>query len=286
MQETPRRVPDWLRVKIGKATDSRPTGALLERHGVETVCRNARCPNIGECYSCGTATFLLMGAHCTRQCAFCAVESAMPLPLDPTEPARVAAAAAELALRHVVLTSVTRDDLPDGGAAHFAETVRTVREALPGSTIEVLVPDFGGSEDSIRTVLAAGVEVFNHNVETVPRLYPTVRPQADYRQSLAVLATARRLARGALTKSGLMVGLGEAREEIRAVLEDLRAASCDALTIGQYLQPTRRHHPVVRYVPPEEFDDLAAEARALGFRHVASAPFVRSSYRAHEAVGE
>jgi lipoyl synthase len=282
--DKPQRVPDWLRVKIGKATHAQPTDALLARHGVETVCRNARCPNIGECYSCGTATFLLMGARCTRGCTFCAVESAPPEALDPGEPDRVASAARELGLRHVVLTSVTRDDLPDGGAGHFAATIRAVRALLPESTIEVLVPDFGGIEDSVRVVLEARVEVFNHNIETVPRLYAGVRPEADYTRSLELLACAKRLARATLTKSGLMVGLGERREEVTQVLGDLRAHGCEALTIGQYLQPTRRHHPVERYVPPAEFEELGQEALALGFRHVASSPFVRSSYRAHEAV--
>jgi lipoyl synthase len=283
--DRPQRVPDWLRVKIGKATHAQPTGALLARHGVETVCRNARCPNIGECYSCGTATFLLMGARCTRSCTFCAVESAAPEALDPTEPGRVANAAHELGLHHVVLTSVTRDDLPDGGAGHFAATVRAVRARMPESTVEVLVPDFGGSEGSVRIVLEPRVDVFNHNIETVPRLYASVRPQADYARSLGLLACAKRLAPATLTKSGLMVGLGETREEVTEVLHDLRTHDCEALTIGQYLQPTRRHHPVERYVAPAEFEELAREAAGLGFRHVASSPFVRSSYRAHEAVG-
>jgi len=283
MSET-QRLPDWLRVKTGKGRQTRGTSALLARHGVSTVCANARCPNIGECYSCGTATFLLMGERCTRGCRFCAVDSAPPTPLDPTEPERVAAAAADLALHHVVLTSVTRDDLPDGGAKHIARTVRALKAVLPGSTVEVLVPDFLGDEAPVRTVLASGIDVFNHNVETVPRLYAEVRPGADYRRSLAVLAMARNAAPTVPTKSGLMVGLGEFRDELLGVFDDLRAVGCDLLTIGQYLQPTRSHYPVARYVPPPEFEELAGEARARGFAYVASAPFVRSSYRAHEAL--
>ncbi len=281
-----RRLPDWLRVKIGKGTQTRETGALLARHGVSTVCSNARCPNIGECYSCGTATFLLMGERCTRGCRFCAVESAPPTPLDPTEPERVAAAAAELGLRHVVLTSVTRDDLPDGGAEHLARTVRAVKAALPASTVELLAPDFLGNEESVRTALASGIAVFNHNVETVPRLYAEVRPGAHYRRSLAVLAAAHCLKPEVPTKSGLMVGLGETREELLGVFDDLRGVGCDLLTIGQYLRPTRHHYAVARYLRPEEFEELGAEARARGFRYVASSPFVRSSYRAHEALAD
>lgn len=280
-----RRLPDWLKVKTGKLALGSETRALLGRHGVNTVCANAKCPNIGECYSCGTATFLLLGDRCTRGCRFCAVRTDEPLPLDPTEPDRVAEAAAELRLSHVVLTSVTRDDLPDGGAAHFAATVRAVLRALPEATVETLIPDFGGDLAAVRAVVESGVTVLNHNLETVPRLYPIVRPGADYDRSLRVLAEARRAATLVLTKSGLMLGLGESREELLAVLEDLRSVGCDIVTLGQYLQPSARHLPVTRYVPPEEFDDLRDAGLAMGFAFVASGPFVRSSYRAHEAVG-
>jgi len=280
----PHRLPDWLRVKVRKGEQGAGTRALLARHRVSTVCSNARCPNIGECYATGTATFLLMGERCTRGCRFCAVESALPAPLDPDEPARVAAAAAELAVSHVVLTSVTRDDIPDGGAAHFAKTVRKVREALPGATVEVLVPDFRGDMAAVEAVARAGIDVFNHNLETVPSLYSVVRPGADYRRSLGVLEHAREAAPEVPTKSGLMVGIGETVDELFAVMDDLVSVGCRFLTLGQYLRPSPRHLSVERYVTPEEFEELGSAALRKGFRFVASAPFVRSSYRAHEAL--
>jgi lipoic acid synthetase len=282
----PRRTPEWLRVKIRKSSLGKETSERLARHGVSTVCANAKCPNIGECYHSGTATFLLMGERCTRGCGFCAVGSLEPEALDPTEPERVAAAAAELGLSHVVITSVTRDDVADGGAAHFAATVDAVRRKLPKATVEVLVPDFAGDEEAVAVVCDAGVDVFNHNVETVPRLYPEVRPGADYRRSLRVLELAGRLRPETPTKSGVMLGLGEEREEVLAVMDDLRAVGCEILTLGQYLQPSPRHLPVARFVPPEEFGELGEAARRKGFGFVASDPFVRSSYRAHEALGE
>ncbi len=278
-------MPEWLRVKVRKSSLGKETSARLARHGVSTVCANAKCPNIGECYHSGTATFLLMGERCTRGCRFCAVEGGPPEALDPTEPQRVAAAARELALSHVVITSVTRDDLLDGGASHFAATVRAVREALPEATIEVLVPDFLGDDAAIHAVVEAGLDVFNHNVETVPRLYAEVRPGADYRRSLHVLEHAHSLAPSVPTKSGFMLGLGEEHEEVLLVMDDLRSVGCQFLTLGQYLRPSPRHLPVARFVPPPEFEELGRAAREKGFAFVASAPFVRSSYRAHEALG-
>jgi len=280
----PQRPPEWLRVKVRKGERGANTRALLARHRVKTVCSNALCPNIGECYGAGTATFLLMGDRCTRGCRFCAVESAPPEPLDPDEPARVATAAAELALSHVVLTSVTRDDVPDGGAAHFTRTVRAVRALLPDVTVEVLVPDLRGDMAAVETVARAGIDVFGHNLETVPALYSVVRPGAEYRRSLSVLAHAHAVAPEVPTKSGLMVGLGETREELLAVMDDLLAVGCRFLTLGQYLRPSARHLPVERYITPGEFEKLGSEARRKGFGFVASAPFVRSSYRAHEAL--
>lgn len=277
-------MPPWLRVKIRKSTLSQETSTRLARHGVNTVCAHAKCPNIGECYHCGTATFLLLGTRCTRGCRFCAVEDGPPDALDPEEPERVAAAAQELGLRHVVITSVTRDDLPDGGAAHFAAAVRAVKRALPEATVEVLVPDFLGDEDAVRTVIEAGIDVFNHNIETVPRLYPVVRPGADYRRSLRVLESAGTVDRNLPLKSGVMLGLGEEPSEVLTVMDDLLTVGCRYLTLGQYLSPSPRHLPVARFVTPEEFEEYGHLAREKGFAFAASAPFVRSSYRAYEAL--
>jgi len=278
------RFPPWLRKRIPTGEEAARVGRLLAELGLATVCSGAHCPNLPECYARGTATFLILGHTCTRSCRFCAIEKAAPGPLREDEPEAVAEACARLALRHVVITSVTRDDLADGGAAHFARTIRAVRERLPKTIIEVLTPDFQGRTDAIDTVLAALPDIFNHNVETVPRLYPTVRPEADYRRSLDVLAYARRRAPAGgaalYTKSGLMVGLGETADEVRAVLGDLRAAGCDILTLGQYLAPSAAHLPVARFVEPAEFAAWEAEARALGFAAVAAGPFVRSSYQA------
>jgi lipoic acid synthetase len=255
---------------------------LLSELELNTVCREAHCPNVGECFARGTATFMILGDVCTRDCAFCAVCSGQPRPVDPEEPHRVAEAARRLGLRHVVVTSVTRDDLPDGGSRQFAETVLAIRRRAEAA-VEVLTPDFQGQTEDVDRVLDAGPRVFNHNVETVPRLYPAVRPQADYRRSLGVLArAATRRTADCLTKSGLMVGLGEREDEVLAVLRDLREAGCQALTIGQYLAPSPAHHPVVEFVTPEQFEGLAAQARELGFAAVASGPFVRSSYGAAE----
>jgi lipoic acid synthetase len=257
-------------------------GRELAEMGLHTVCQSARCPNLGECFGRGTATFLILGNACTRDCRFCAMEHGPPAAPDPEEPRRVAEAAKRLGLRFVVITSVTRDDLPDGGAAHFAATLHSLRELLPRARVEVLVPDFGGRPEAVQTVVAARPEVFGHNVETVPRLYPEVRPQADYRRSLEVLRLAAELAPQVVTKSGLMVGLGEEDEEVLAVLRDLRAAGVSAVTIGQYLQPTRGHALVVEYVHPEVFAAYARQAREMGFSRVMSGPLVRSSYQAEE----
>jgi len=280
------RFPPWLKKRIPTAGQAAEVGRLLAELHLATVCSSARCPNLAECFARGTATFLILGDSCTRSCRFCAVKKAPPGPLRDEEPEAVAEACGRLALRHVVITSVTRDDLPDGGAGHFARTIRAVRRRLPKAVIEVLTPDFQGSTAAVETVLAARPDIFNHNVETVQRLYPTVRPEADYRRSLDVLAYAKRRAvEGNLalhTKSGLMVGLGETADEVRECLADLRRAGCDMLTIGQYLAPSPEHVPVARFVDPDEFAAWEAEARAMGFKAVAAGPFVRSSYQAEQ----
>jgi len=257
---------------------------LLERLHLHTVCQGAKCPNMAECFGQGTATFMILGKVCTRNCRFCAVPGGTPLRPDADEPRHVAEAVAALDLRHAVVTSVTRDDLSDGGSSHFAKTIREIR-GRSTAAIEVLTPDFQGREEDIARVVDARPDVFNHNVETVPRLYPAVRPQADYRRSLEVLRFAKSRCPEVVTKSGLMVGVGETRDEVIAVLKDLRGAGCDFVTIGQYLRPSRAHLEIERFVPPEEFRELADEARALGFGGVASAPFVRSSYHAGEMLG-
>lgn len=252
----------------------------LEHKGLHTICQEACCPNQGECFSRGVATFLIMGKVCTRSCRFCAVDSGTPSTLDADEPLRLAEEVKRLGLRFVVVTSVTRDDLADGGAGHFARVIEVMRRECPGVGIEVLIPDFQGSRPALKTVVDASPEVLNHNVETVPRLYSSVRPQADYSRSLEVLRTAKALAPSLTTKSGLMVGLGETREEVLEVMVDLRSASCDVITIGQYLSPSAVHHPVVEYVKPEIFEKYHRDALRLGFRDAASGPFVRSSYMA------
>jgi len=280
-----RRHPPWLvkRLPADGGERAARVRALLDGLRLDTVCRSANCPNLAECFSRGTATFLIMGPACTRRCGFCSVPKSAPAPLDPEEPGRLAGAAVKLGLGHVVVTSVTRDDLPDGGAGHFAATVRALRAALPGTTVELLVPDFAGSAAALRTVLEAAPDVLNHNVETVPRLYPRVRPGADYARSLELLAAAKRIAPRAVTKSGLMVGLGERPEEVGAALADLAAAGVGAVTVGQYLSPGPGHLPVAGFVPPERFEDYARRARALGMT-AASGPWVRSSYRADRTL--
>jgi len=278
----PARLPEWARKAGPLAPGARAMRVLLRDHKLNTVCEEARCPNLGECFSRGTATFMLLGDRCTRRCGYCSVSTARPLPPDPEEPLRVAEAAARLRLRYVVLTSVARDDLRDGGAATFAATVRAVRNALPGARVEVLTPDFRGDDSALAVVLATAPDVFNHNIETVPRLFPRVRAQGDYARSLALLAGVKRRAPGQVTKSGFMVGLGEDDAEIGAVLRDLRAVGVDIVTLGQYLRPTREHLPVDRYVPPEGFRRYEQDARALGFPVVYSGVFVRSSFNAEE----
>jgi lipoyl synthase len=276
------RLPVWARKPSPLAPGARAMRVLLRDGALNTVCEEARCPNLGECFSRGTATFMLLGDRCTRRCSYCSIGTAKPLPPDAGEPERVADAAARLGLRYVVLTSVNRDDLEDGGASHFAAAIAAVKRELPQAGVEVLTPDFKGDRRALAAVLEAQPTVFNHNIETVKRLFPRVRPQGSYSLSLDVLAAARELAAGVPTKSGLMVGLGETDAEVREVLRDLRASGVDILTIGQYLRPTRQHAPVARYLPPEAFDALAAEARELGFGTVYSGVFVRSSYNAHE----
>ena len=280
-----RRLPPWLKKRLPHGGAAAETRAILQELGLETVCRSAHCPNLPECFARHTATFMILGARCTRDCRFCAVERGEPAAPRADEPEAVAEAAGRMKLRHVVVTSVTRDDLADGGAGHFARVIAAVRRRLPRTIVEVLTPDFQGQREALDTVLDARPDIFNHNVETVSRLYPQLRPQADYGRSLKVLRYAaerkeRPGARRLWTKSGLMVGCGERREELHAVLNDLRGARCDIVTIGQYLAPSASHYPVERFVPPEEFDEYAAEARRLGFRAVASGPFVRSSYNA------
>jgi lipoyl synthase len=275
-----RRHPPWLKVRAPGGPGYAETRRVVKELSLHTVCEEAHCPNLGECWGHKTATFMLLGDTCTRNCGFCAVAHGRPLAVDPHEPGRVAAAVARLGLRHVVVTSVDRDDLPDGGAAHFAATARAIREAAPDCRVEVLVPDFQGSLDSVATVVASPVAIFNHNLETIPRLYRRVRPGARYERSLAVLEAAHDPLRGRRTKAGLMLGLGETRDELLRVMNDARSVGCDILTLGQYLRPSAEHLAVERYVTPEEFDDLGKAARALGFLHVESGPLVRSSYHA------
>ena len=274
---TPLRKPAWLRRPLASDRRFFTTSALLNEQGLSTVCKEANCPNRQECFSSGTATFLILGETCTRNCRFCNIHPGQPGAPDPTEPQRVAQAAQTLELRHVVVTSVTRDDLADGGSAQFAAVIEALRHALPQSTVEVLIPDFQGSGDALRTVMDAKPHI-NHNVETHPALYAQVRPQANYAQSLELL---RRVNDSGMTaKSGLMVGLGETDEQVREVLADLRTAGCSIVTIGQYLPPTRQHHRLNRYVTPEQFEAYAAYGKSLGLKHVFSGPLVRSSYHA------
>ncbi len=280
---SPRRLPSWLKRSLPRGNENSFTDKLLDELRLETVCENARCPNRPECYSRRTATFMILGNICTRPCGFCSVPRGAPFNLEDDEPERVAEAAARMGLRHVVITSVTRDDLPDGGAEHFYRCILAVREKT-GAAVEVLTPDFLGDLSAVDRVLQAQPEVFNHNMETVPRLYRKVRGRADYQRSLDLLAHVKRQTPHIVTKSGLMLGLGETTTELLEVLGDLREVSCDALTLGQYLAPTLKHLPVARFLPPEEFNQLGDLARTMGFTHVASGPFVRSSYHAEEMV--
>ena len=277
------RLPAWLHTRLPTTDSFAQTRALLDELRLHTVCQSARCPNHWECWSKGTATFMIGGDRCTRACGFCAVTTAKPFALDADEPARVAEATCRLRLRHLVITAVARDDLPDGGADHFRRTIEAVRARNPATVIEVLTPDFNAREAAIDTVIAAQPHIFNHNLETVRRLTPAVRSRATYDRSLSVLGLVKAKCDGTIyTKSGLMLGLGEAEEELFTALADLRRVGCDLLTLGQYLQPTLKHLPVVEFVTPEKFAQYGARAREMGFRHVASAPMVRSSYHADE----
>ncbi len=278
-----RRLPDWLKKPLPRGNENFFTHDLLRELRLETVCENARCPNRPECYSRRTATFMILGNTCTRPCGFCSVPRGTPEPLEADEPERVAEAAHRLGLKHVVITSVTRDDLPDGGADHFYRCVIAVRQRT-GAAVEVLTPDFLGDKAAIERVLESRPDVFNHNTETVPRFYKKVRGRADYQRTLDLLAHVKHRSPETITKSGLMLGLGETTDELLETLGDLRSVRCDMLTLGQYLTPTLKHIPVARYLPPAEFDWLAQLARSLGFAHVASGPFVRSSYHADEMV--
>ena len=278
--------PDWLKRRLPTGPAFETTKGMIRRDGLHTVCQEAKCPNIWECYSHKTATFLIMGSNCSRSCRFCSVPGGDLEPPDPQEPTRVARVARDMGLKYVVITSVTRDDLIDGGAGIFATTIKEIRHHIPQACVEVLIPDFQGSKDALYTVLRAEPDVLNHNIETVQRLYPRVRPEADYRRSLNLIQQASDFNPQLPTKSGLMLGLGESSAEITQTLEDLRQARCRILTLGQYLQPSKDHLTVKRYIPPEEFEAWRKEALALGFAEVASGPFVRSSYHAHELYQE
>ncbi|HEY56303.1 MAG TPA: lipoyl synthase [Dehalococcoidia bacterium] len=276
------RLPSWFRQPPVDPEAMVLVEGLLNRLSLHTICESAHCPNAGDCFSRKTATFLILGNICTRNCSFCAVAKGRPLAVDDEEPEHLLAALEKLGLRYVVITSVTRDDLDDGGASHFARTVRLIHQRRPGTLVEVLIPDFRGSFEALRVVAEARPEVINHNVETVPRLYPRVRAMADYRRSVRLLSQVKDLEPGIVTKSGLMLGLGETREEVVQVMKELREARCDLLTLGQYLPPSEQHYPLSRFVTPEEFSELAATGRELGFAEVASAPLVRSSFKAAE----
>ena len=276
--------PDWLRVRFSDGPNHRDLTNLIRQRSLHTVCAEAHCPNIGECWEHRTATFMILGRVCTRACRFCMITAGVPGEVDRGEPERVAEAVEEMGLRHAVVTSVARDDLPDGGAGIFAETIRAIHRRIPTCTVEVLIPDFEGSAESLQIVMDARPEILNHNLETVERLQRRVRAKAFYQRSLEVLRRAKDMMPDGRTKSGIMLGLGETREEISQTLRDLRAVDCDIVTVGQYLRPSEFHLPIVRYVPPSEFAEIKQEGIALGFRHIESGPLVRSSYHAHEQV--
>jgi lipoic acid synthetase len=273
-------IPHWLKRRIDFGNTYQDMRNALSVYNVSTVCNEARCPNCKECFSRGKAAFLILGKICTRKCAFCAIDSGIPLPPDPEEPEKIAKSVRLLELGYVVITSVTRDDLPDGGAEHFVKTVQAIRKVNPDVIIELLIPDFGGDETPLRLIMEAKPDVINHNLETVPRLYKDVRPEADYKRSLNLLGLASRNSDGIRTKSGIMLGLGENEDEVEALLGDLIETGCRTLTIGQYLQPSFTHIHVMRYISPEEFDSWRDKALGMGFESVASGPFVRSSYNA------
>jgi lipoic acid synthetase len=276
------RKPSWIRAKAPGSAAYAETRAIVKENNLVTVCEEAACPNIGECWEQKHATFMIMGETCTRACAFCNVATGVPLPLDASEPAYVAEAVAKLGLRHVVITSVDRDDLDDGGAQHFADTINAIRDMSPDTTIEILTPDFLRKDGALEIVVDAKPDVFNHNLETVPRLYLSIRPGARYFHSLNLLQRVKQLDAEIFTKSGIMVGLGEAREEVMQVMDDMRSADIDFITIGQYLQPTRKHAPIDKFWTPEEFDGLATQANAKGFLMVSATPLTRSSHHADE----
>jgi lipoic acid synthetase len=278
--ETRERKPDWLRVKMPSGENYQRLKKLMQAKNLHTVCEEAMCPNLGHCWERGTATFLLLGDICTRSCGFCHIKTGRPTWLDEGEPERVADAVARMGLRHAVLTSVNRDELPDGGAFIFARSIELIHQRVPGCSVEVLIPDFKGDRDALKIVMDAQPEILNHNIETVPRLYRTVRPQAIYERSLDVLSMAKEVDPAAVTKSGVMVGLGETWDEVIQVMRDLRAHNVDILTVGQYLRPTRNHLPIMRYWHPDEFARLHDEGMAMGFQWVESGPLVRSSYHA------
>ncbi|MFQ5601031.1 MAG: lipoyl synthase [Candidatus Krumholzibacteriia bacterium] len=281
-EDAPGRRPEWLKVSLPQGDGYRQVRGLVQEHALHTVCESARCPNIGECWGARTATFMILGDVCTRSCGFCAVKTGRPLGVDLDEPERVARAVRTLGLRHAVITSVNRDELPDGGAAVFAACIRAIRRELPTCRVEVLIPDFQGSWDALQMVLEAEPEILNHNTETVPRLYRRVRPQAKYERTLELLRRAKQ--RGAFTKSGIMIGIGETDEEIVDVMRDLRSVHCNVLTIGQYLQPTPEHLPVDRFVHPDRFRDFRDLAFEIGFQGCESGPLVRSSYHAERQL--
>ena len=282
--EQVQRKPEWLKVRFPGRPDYLRLKGLMRHKRLHTVCEEARCPNIGDCWEAGTATFLILGDTCTRACGFCAVKAGRPLDLDVGEPLRVAQAVRQMGVTHAVVTSVTRDDQPDGGAAIFADTVRWIRRLSPGTSVEVLIPDFRGRWDALATVMEERPEILNHNVETAPRLYRRVRPKARYERSLEVLRRAKEMNPQGITKTGVMVGLGETNHELLLVMADLVGVGCDVLTVGQYLRPSARHLPVARYYRPEEFEELAQAGQHLGLRHVEAGPLVRSSYRAERQV--
>ncbi|MEC4676135.1 MAG: lipoyl synthase [Nitrospirota bacterium] len=277
------RLPEWIKTNV--RVDTRNTKQLLRRHGLSTVCEEARCPNKAECFSKPTATFMILGSSCTRNCGFCNVKFSNPGPPDEKEPENIANAAEEMGLRYIVVTSVTRDDLPDGGAEHFARTITAIRKKLPDAKVEVLTPDFNGDPDALEKVLEAKPDIYNHNMETVERLYPLVRPKAVYSRSMRLLKLAGEIAPDVYTKSGIMLGLGEKYEEVIRLLAELRGVECDFITIGQYLRPAKDNLPVVEYIRPEVFEELRTEAVKMGFRHAASGPLVRSSMNAEEMYG-
>lgn len=278
------RKPDWLKIKFAGAAQINNVKEMLQRLKLHTVCEEANCPNLMECFGKKTATFMILGRQCTRNCTFCNVTKAPPTPVDPEEPRHVALAVKELGLKHVVVTSVTRDDLTDGGAGHFADVIREIKKEAGSASIEVLIPDFQGDRDALSKVVMARPNVINHNIETITRLYPEVRPMADYRRSLELLARIKEMVPNIYSKSGFMVGLGETREEVIQLLTDLHQSGCDIVTIGQYLAPSKMHHPVIEYVTPAVFAEYKQLADEMGFKYVASSPLVRSSYHAGEAL--